>query len=186
MSTKEEPGPFDGMERAKPGEPVFTLQGGDPLGAPLVMLWAALARCRATGASPIEAVGATVQAVTREPREDRQAALLLRAREAEGVAWQMDDYRKGHVDEKPTPVARPSYAGNATDPAELEAKARFDAHQNAARRFDNAVAEINEAAEALAGYGFDRVNVDAAMQLLQFAAGVVRPKRTSYAHRGED
>ena len=47
MSTKDEPGPLDGLLTAKPGEPIFTLQGGDPLAAPLVREWARQARERA-------------------------------------------------------------------------------------------------------------------------------------------
>lgn len=39
MSTKDAPGPFDGMARALPGEPVFTLRAHDPLAPGLVLEW---------------------------------------------------------------------------------------------------------------------------------------------------
>jgi hypothetical protein len=47
MSTEEVVAPLDAYATAKPDEPTFTLQGGDPLAGPLVRAWAFLARRRA-------------------------------------------------------------------------------------------------------------------------------------------
>jgi hypothetical protein len=49
MSTEEAEvvAPLDAYATAKPDEPTFTLQGGDPLAGPLVRTWAFLARRRA-------------------------------------------------------------------------------------------------------------------------------------------
>lgn len=44
MSTKMEPGPFDGMAKAAPDEPVFTLRAHDPLAPGLVHEWVRLRR----------------------------------------------------------------------------------------------------------------------------------------------
>ncbi len=182
MSTKEEPGPFDGLERAKPGEPVFPLRAHDPLAADLVQLW--VDRKRA------------LIARDRSLPDDKRALELIQAGEAETVAWAMRDWRAG-VSEYPAPVATASpvpYSGHKTEADELAAKARFDAHRDAARRFDNAVAEMTEAVETLALYGFTadaldlkgavRRAVDGAAGVLRKAAEAVRPKRASYAHRG--
>lgn len=99
-ASKTNPAPLDGYESAKLDEPIFTLQGGDPLAAPLVRIWAYLARVR-TGlrgdASMIEApiFAAMSTSVEHDPTECRN--LLIRATEAEQVSWHMDGYRRGEV-----------------------------------------------------------------------------------------
>jgi hypothetical protein len=102
-ATKTTPAPLDAYETAKPNEPVFTLQGGDPLAAPLVRLWALLARVRANtirGDSewiypPLESALRSI--VEHDPRECDN--LLLRATQAEVVSWEMDSYAKGEESE---------------------------------------------------------------------------------------
>lgn len=97
--TEAIPAPLDAYETAKPNEPIFTLQGGDPLSAPLIRLWALLARVRTEvvrGDSdwiypPLEA--ALRASTAHDPRESNN--LLLRASQAEQVSWEMDSYRKG-------------------------------------------------------------------------------------------
>lgn len=99
-ATKENPSPLDGYESAKSDEPIFVLQGGDPLAAPLVRIWAYLARVR-TGlrgdASMIEApiFAAMSTSIEHDPKECKN--LLMRATEAEQVSWHMDGYRRGEV-----------------------------------------------------------------------------------------
>lgn len=98
-ATKTDPAPLDAYETAKAGEPTFTLQDGDPLSAPLVRLWALLARVRTDTIRgddewiypPLEA--ALHSSIAHDPREVDN--LLLRATQAEQVSWEMDSYRKG-------------------------------------------------------------------------------------------
>jgi hypothetical protein len=171
MSTKEQPGPFDGLERAEPGEPVFTLRAHDDLAPGLVREWV-FKRRRAI--------------VSADLPEEKRSLELIQAREAEQVAENMEDWRNRATAPEPEPE-KPSHkpAPVTLEPAELEAKARHDAHLDAARRFDNAVAEIFAAAETLAPYGFHRGGIELAAFYIQTAAEDVRPKRASYAHRGE-
>jgi hypothetical protein len=112
MSTEEAEvvAPLDAYATAKPDEPTFTLQGGDPLAGPLVRTWAFLARRRA-GLARFEqgsfselieaAIGNSV-----EHDEQEHNNLLVRATAAEQVSWSMDDYRRGnHHTDKPTEAA---------------------------------------------------------------------------------
>jgi hypothetical protein len=108
MSIEPVVAPFDAYETAKPNEPTFTLQGGDPLGAPLVRLWAVLARVQSgMGASITEAViqSAVKTACTHVSEGNSETkALLVRATEAEKVSWLMDEYIKGIVSEGQAPA----------------------------------------------------------------------------------
>lgn len=172
MSTKEQPGPFDGLERAAPDEPVFTLRAHDVLAAPLVREWVDRRR-KAILHGNLPA--------------DKERVELIQAREAEEIAEAMEEWRSGRPAEEEThaPTPQVSYNGNETDADELAAKRQFDTIKAAARKLDNSVAEITEAAEMLREYGFDH-EVEALLQyaelVKEIAAGVT-PKRASYAHR---
>lgn len=89
MSTKEAPGPFDGMERARPGEPVFTLRAHDPLAPGLVHEWVDRRRKAIR-----EAFG------REEITEAKRELELLQCREAEELAWSMEAWRKGELAER--------------------------------------------------------------------------------------
>lgn len=78
MSTKTEPGPFDGMARAEPDEPVFTLRAHDPLAPGLVHEWVDRRR------------KAIREAFTRgEMSEAKRELELIQCKEAEELAWSM-------------------------------------------------------------------------------------------------
>ncbi len=179
ISTRETPGPFDGFERAKVGEPIFTLQGGDPLGAPLVILWAALARMRAGVGLPDPALWARIlHAVGDNIAEPNKAeGLLLRATEAEAISWAMDEYRKGEAAE---PGASESYSG-----VELGAEAIAQQEESAAkiaagRKLDNAVAESLEAAAVARRYGLGQTaeSIESLVGYLREASEQIRPMRS--------
>jgi len=100
-ASKSNPAPLDAYETAKPDEPIFTLQGGDPLAAPLVRLWAELARAR-TGLRPHLLVTmndcrrtGSEASVAHDPKEVNR--LLIRATEAEQISWLMDEYLAGGI-----------------------------------------------------------------------------------------
>jgi hypothetical protein len=99
--TEEVVAPLDAYATAKPDEPVFTLQGGDPLAAPLVRLWAQLARLRTglgKGLWPPSFTDAENAVLNHDVSHDEKesANLLLRATAAEEVSWAMDAYVNGN------------------------------------------------------------------------------------------
>lgn len=78
-STKDRLGAYDAIETAKPGEPLFPIQGGDPFGPETVLHWATLART----------------AGLKENDAEKAAHLLRKACDAEQVAWAMSAYQRG-------------------------------------------------------------------------------------------
>lgn len=141
MSAPEIPAPLDAYETAKPDEPTWTVQGGDPLGAPLLRVWAIFARIQA-GVIPdqgTEAVYAQLlkAANNNPPENDREKhGLLLRATQTEEVSWSMDDYRAGRT-----------AAEGSKSPAEnsLDEKARLDLHDfrvRSAQKLNDMVYEL--------------------------------------------
>jgi hypothetical protein len=72
---------LDAHPTLREGEPHFTLQGGDELSPPLVLLWAK---------------GARALAETLPDDSLKQRNLLIRATAAEEMAWAMQAYQKGH------------------------------------------------------------------------------------------
>jgi hypothetical protein len=97
-----DPAPLDAYATAKPNEPTFTLQGGDPVAAELVRLWALLARFRAQAITgQAEWIDPVLLAASRAIITDREAdELLLRATQAEEVSWEMDSYRADQATEE--------------------------------------------------------------------------------------
>jgi hypothetical protein len=144
--------PLDAYVTAKPDEPTFTLQGGDPLAAPLVRIWAFLARRRAgiarfdkeTFGEMIEAaIGNTVVDDDREHNN-----LLVRATAAEEVSWAMDAYRKGnHSTDRPTEAAD-------THLTELQRIDLHDLKVRVAQKLSNFRCELLELHEALQKAGY--------------------------------
>jgi hypothetical protein len=91
-ATKTSPSALDGFERAKPDEPIFTLQGGDPLGVEMTQLYIEKRRERA---------------LQLEDDKERRAE-LLRCTEAERTLWAMQEYLRGnHEDEAPEQSEQP-------------------------------------------------------------------------------
>lgn len=177
-STKAEPGPFDGLERAKPDEPVFPLVAHDVLAAPLVQLW--VDRRRA-------AINA--QFAASEITEEKRQLELEQCREAEEIAWAMVTWREGEEVAAPVPVEQKQpYSGHATTDAELAAKHRFETIREGARRIDNAVAELADVVEKLEPFGFDteRLMLAADIASLKALGDSIRPRRASYAHLGDE
>ena len=143
METPEVVAPLDCYKTAKPDEPVFTLQGGDPLAAPIVRIWALFAR---EAAGVIDSKLRSEILATRIERVDSKRErddLLLRATQAEEVSWDMDDYLK-----------QQSGAEEAKTPAEnsLDTKAQLDLHDarlHAVSQLNNCIFEVNEIIENL-------------------------------------
>lgn len=174
ISTKERPSPFDGFESAKPGEPIFTLQGGDALAAPLVREWARLARERALGGGMDEA---------------KAKALLIKATGAEAISWAMDEYRSGHVE---IPGTHARYNEEQPDIAAKHALDRSAARVRMGRMLDNFVAELTDAVALLRKWGeeaeepqaahfFDAANIaEDGIDPMREASEMVRPARPAH------
>lgn len=129
FSTKEIPGEFDAIETAKPGEILFTLQGGDPLAPLVVMVWAWKAR-----------------RLAREMDDEKAAEKLLRkATNAEGVAWAMKEQQNG---ERPIEGENAKYGSPDDDaPVAPTNRAKLIASVVALRNAAAAVMEASEASE---------------------------------------
>ena len=159
VSTGARPGTYDAMATAKPDEPVFTLQGGDPFASPTVLHWAKLAR----------------EAGLAEEREVESRRLLGKASAAEVVAWAMRDYLLGRHDEPEPEPARSTVevvVADAADEAALLTRG--------VTRIHNAIAEMTELAEGLSGIAGReqaRTSLLSAAQLLRQAAGDIEPRR---------
>lgn len=167
VSTKEQVGTYDAIETLKPGEPVFPLQGGDPLGPICVMFWAWKARKLAR---------------TLDPDKDGKEIdrLLRKASAAEEVAWAMRDYQKGGPDPDAIEAA-PVQAYSGIVPTAKGAW--LPGIVAGVRHLSEAAAAFADAAEhlpadqsaALAGV------VDA----IKATAGRYQPKRASYPNEPE-
>ncbi len=126
VSTKDRPGTFDAIETAKPGEPIFTLQGGDQFSPATICYWAQLAR---------------KHALTIENQEEARH-LLTKASVAEQVAWAMQEYQRGfRPEERKAEIAADLAAVNADE--ERAAMARLS------DKLYNAIAEVHDVREAL-------------------------------------
>lgn len=168
VSTPDRPGPFDGMERAAPGEPVFTLAAHDILAAPLVQRWVDQRRAAIARA---------------ELPEERRELELIQVREAEEIAFAMVDWRlnRSGVSAEPEAAAPARYSGNTMTVEELSAKAEFDRKVALARQLRNAEAELAEVAESVT----DSIRQKLANMAYEIRciANDIEPKRKSYAHR---
>ena len=177
MSTKAEPGPFDGMAKAAPDEPVFTLRAHDPLAPVLVHEWV---DCRRKAIR--EAFG------REEITEAKRELELLQCREAEELAWSMEAWRKGEIgklaealEERAAPPA--AYSGHTASDEELTAKVRYDAIKAAGSLLSNAIAGITDAAtDHLAPHGFqhERAVILTVADRLKAVSSHIAPKRASY------
>ena len=142
------PAPLDAYSTAAPNEPTWTVQGGDPLGAPLLRIWAHFARIQA-GAIPANGIEGILEhilkaAQSNRPDVEREAqGLLIRASATEDISWDMDAYRAGAV------VAEQPKIPAENSPAELE---RIDLHDRRVRltqSINNIIAELTEGRQDL-------------------------------------
>lgn len=145
-ATKENPAPLDAYETAKPDEPIFTLQGGDPLAAPLVRLWAYLARVRAGLRGDVSWIDAPIYIakITNVEHDPEQVKnLLIRASQAEQVSWHMDGYRRGEIN-----------LAQEMRMDELDRLDVYDIRRRASSSIHNFISQFEEYREKLQGYGF--------------------------------
>ena len=160
-STKDRPGSYDAIRSAKPGEPLFPIQGGDPFGPPSVLHWAKL--CRKAGL---------------DATDDKVAEHLLRkASDAEKVAWAMMAYQRGETE---VVERRASYNDVAIVVENEGTRATREALIKGADRLQNLLAGATSIADVLAKlrtHPEQEVKVREAVVLLREAAFEIEPRR---------
>lgn len=161
VSTKDALGVYDAIETAKPGEPLFPIQGGDPLGPATVLFWADEARKLARGMDD-------------EKARDR---LLRKAYSAEQVAWRMQAYQK---DEQPVAGnERATYSGVASEETRLWKAGLIGGTRHlreAAFHFTEALPHLPEDQAAELAKVVDQINN---------VAAAYEPRRASYGAQPE-
>lgn len=173
IATKDSPGQFDGMERAKPGEPVFTLRAHDILAAPLVFDWVERKRAIIRAATEHEDEGKRMSPAKRKLELDQ-------VRDAENIGLEMIEWRRAQNEPETVDdvLAQPSYTGRQPKPGEVREKEQLAAMKEATARLDNAAASINDAIEALPrGTGAIKTELRAMLKDVQAKAEAIRPKR---------
>lgn len=171
VATKELLGEYDAIETAKPGEPLFPIQGGDPFGPPTVQFWVDL--CRKAG--------------MREEDPKKAEALLRKASDAERIGWLMQDYQRGVAAAAPitgpgSAKPTPTYTG-WDDPSDDETKARRKVRAGrieTAGLLHNVVAMAHDAAERLNKLRccpLEEVAIREAIEKLQEASREIEPRR---------
>jgi hypothetical protein len=164
-STKDRPGSYDAIETAKPGEPLFPLQGGDPFAPATVLFWVDQAR----------------KAGMAEPHQRKAEALLRKASDAEQIAWAMMDYQRG--EQAPPPDrGRAYYSGHTIElSAEADqARRAREALIKGADRLHNCVAEGTAIIELLAELRLhpeEEVRLREAMASIKEVAFKIEPRR---------
>jgi hypothetical protein len=139
-----DPKALDAHQTAKPDEPTFTLQGGDPAAAPLVRLWAQMARQRC-GLLPDCQIEANVLPPPENDHEREE--LLKRATLAEELSWDMDSYQKGTGAEEAEI--------SSENPAIDERLDLFDLRRFSASRISGMFSELQEIHDRLEAAGFE-------------------------------
>jgi hypothetical protein len=136
-STIDEPGAFDALEKALPGEPMFPLLGRDECAPAAITEWCRLRRNRA-----MKLYGDSLNATDKE----LLVAELVQCKNAEEVALEMGEWRKAES----TPVAdRPTYNEVIKSAEEIASADKRTRREQAVRHFREAAYHISEAHEIL-------------------------------------
>jgi hypothetical protein len=169
-ATKSNPAPLDAFETAKPYEPIWTVQGGDPLGAPLLRIWAIFARIQAD-IIPEQGSEAIYSEILRAARENipddkrNREDLLVRATQTEEISWTFDEYRKGIA----------SYEITEQKPATaLDQLDIYDLRRRCASLISSFASELNEYRWKLKEYNFLTEEIDNAVEGTLLALKSVR------------
>lgn len=177
-ASKSSPAPLDAYETAKPDEPIFVLQGGDPLAAPLVRIWAYLARVRAGLSGDATMIDAPIYvakttSVEHDPEECKN--LLVRATAAEQVSWHMDGYRRGEINQ----IAEIQKINS------LERLDFYDICKRMQGAISNSISTINDYREELRSRGFvehgDSIDftTDRSLRVLKSLSELVENRRVA-------
>lgn len=167
IPTKERLGSYDAIETAKPGEPLFPIQGGDPFGPPTVLHWVNLARRE----------GLRLQDSEQEKERKRGERLLEKATAAEQVAWAMQAYQKGHVQE----LERERQDEDAHSADTLDARHARTTLIRSSGRLHNYLSEVRAVAGVLRELGDEHataaIRLEAAADMIGGVARDIEPRR---------
>lgn len=172
IATKDRLGEYDAIETAKPGEPLFPLQGGDPFAPPSINHWAGLARA--------EGIRLTDEFAEGSKEHARGLKLLEKATDAEQVAWAMLEYQRG--DQAPTGGSA-TYSGHVMpelDESSGHERAVRAARIKAAAVLQNLIGEGVDVADALAALDAcpeEVATLRNAIGLIRHAAETIEPRR---------
>lgn len=109
-------GPYDALEKAKPGEPMFPLLGRDPAAPPAITEWARVRRNRA-----MKNYGESSNAANKE----LLAAELRQCANAEDIALQMGEWRTQHqIADGPARASYNDVIKSAEEQAEADRRQR--------------------------------------------------------------
>lgn len=161
ISTKDRPGIYDAIETAKPDEPLFPIQGGDPFGPATVLHWVDLAR----------------SAGLAEQDRKKAEALLRKAAQAEEVAWAMMSYQRGEKDMAGT---RATYSDDVIVGETEERRTAREAMIIGAGRLNNALAMVVDVADQLARHKvhpLEEVVLREAVEQIRAVALAIEPRR---------
>lgn len=150
---------YDAHATAKPGEPTFTLQGGDPLAPKTLMFYADQVRSEARKAGNARGVRAGLQ----------------RAAACEEIAWSFEDFQK---DVAPEEVKRPALNDKAKLAAGAkDAVARRSALIVATGHLSNARSTAEEAREITERFGMteETLLIAEAQRILQKVQDAIDP-----------
>lgn len=160
VSTRERPGSYDAIETAKPGEPLFPIQGGDPLGPRVVQFWADEQRKQA------------LECADQKQRD----SMLKKATQAEQVGWAMTAYQKGEKEIEGKP-ARYNDQEEERDEATRTARAILI---KGVGQLHNSLAIAADVADELAKlrtHADAEITIREAIALLKRAALEIEPRR---------
>jgi hypothetical protein len=148
-ATKTNPAPLDAFDAAKPDEPIWTVQGGDPLGAHLLRVWAHFARIRAGVIPPlgIEYVYEHILAAAQNNRPDEKNAcddLLTRAALTEDISFNMDAYLRG----------QPAEIAEERKVTAMQKMDLWDTRRRFASRISNFFSEMDDYKNELQRHGY--------------------------------
>ena len=163
-NTAAHPDPFDVIEKAKPGEPVFTLLGRDKHAPATVLHWVGLARA---------------EAMALDDDEQRRHG-LQKCTEAELIACDMISFRKGHPEQSSAPARKTYTEAAVTDPGKLDEARRRLAIASAVQTLREAAYFAKSAQEQFAALGIDPEMLQAGLDCINGVADAFEPKRPSY------
>jgi hypothetical protein len=112
VSTKTTPSPFDGLAKAEPDEPIFTLVGRDPDAPEAITHWVDTRRRRLLTGDPVDPAVLRLE--------------LVQLTEAEMVAFEFKRWRLGHADEDTKSTKRASYNAIERTTEQLDALAKAE------------------------------------------------------------
>lgn len=166
-STKAKPGPFDGMEKAKPNEPVFTLIARDPHAPAAILFWVDMVRKDVFGG---------------DFDSEKAKEKLIQCTEAEMLAWEMDRWRKGLGEDK-LEGFRATIHGGPVDTKALKQASVVDEivnHLAEAQYHANEAAEKLAVGEDIVGFGTGEwEELEVIIRRLGEIRGIIEPHRGS-------